>query len=117
MLRAKDIIPGSPVKKNSSDGASRADIPQFDLAEDIMAEQRRLIAGRRKGPGGPACPSPPVPRPFSVAVPPEAGLLRRMNLPLTGVMDDGRWTSAAWDHVIADIVARDIERLCAPLRQ
>jgi len=30
----------------------KGEIPKFDLAEDIMAEQRKITAIRRKAPGG-----------------------------------------------------------------
>jgi len=96
ILRAKDIIPGNAGKERDSgvERAGQVDIPQFDLANDIMAEHRRLSAIRRKGP------STVVPRPSSF-------VSRR-------TMDEGRETSPAeWDPIIADIVARDIDRLCS----
>jgi hypothetical protein len=70
-------------------------VPQFDLAENILAEQRRLNARRRKGPG-------------------------RHEEEKTGLADvDHKAGVTAWPadaqelhHVVADIVARDIERLC-----
>jgi hypothetical protein len=52
VLRARDIIPGGG--KNDSTPLpkeNKLEIPKFDLAGDIMAEQRRLIAAKRKGPG------------------------------------------------------------------
>lgn len=97
VLRIKDIIPGAP-GAGVNEGDQRVDIPRFDLAQDIMAEQRRLTAIRRKGPGGLERPSSPVSR-LSLTEP-------RLTI------DDGRWASADWDPIIADIVAKDIERLC-----
>ncbi|MGD0597675.1 MAG: hypothetical protein ABSA64_09190 [Sedimentisphaerales bacterium] len=101
VLRAKDIIPGV-AKPAADEGVSNIDIPRFDLAEDIMAEQRRLTVVRRKGPGGPEpvnlTPSPGLP----VAVRPSQSI---------------HSFSAAFndisDPIIADIVTRDIERLCS----
>lgn len=49
ILRAKDIIPGVP-KSNSEKTEQAADIPKFDLAEKILAEQRKITAIRRKAP-------------------------------------------------------------------
>ncbi len=91
VLRAKDIIPGARRSQIENEGGS--DIPQFDLAEDIMAEQRRLIAAHRKGPSSVVTlPTPVVSR---------------------WTMDERRETPLTeWDPVIADIVAKDIERLC-----
>jgi hypothetical protein len=119
ILRAEDIIPGGPTTArpvdtktglnsafaetserpvSESENIRQVNIPQFDLAEDIMAEQRRLIAIRRKGPSH-ACPSSLV----SHHSPTET----------RWTTDDGRWTNAERDPIIADIVARDIEWLCA----
>lgn len=98
ILRAKDIIPGGGGEK-----ISQIDVPQFDLAEDIMAEQRRLTAIRRKGPGGPA--------PIPLTTPQLSS-----DLPSASrCSDDGgafEEIGAGWDPIIADIVARDIQRLC-----
>ena len=50
------------MSKTNSDKQTRADtkpskIPKFDLAEEIMAEQRKVSAVRRKGPGKTEAPS------------------------------------------------------------
>jgi len=50
ILRAKDIIPGTP-KRNSEKTEQVTEIPKFDLAEKILAEQRKITAIRRKAPG------------------------------------------------------------------
>ena len=105
ILRAKDIIPGPAGK---GDGVSNTDIPRFDLAEDIMSEHRRLTTGRRKGPGG-SVPADltPVPRPSAP--------LPSVNKPFLSRYGFSEGFNAAGDPVIADIVARDIERLCRGL--
>jgi hypothetical protein len=101
VLRAKDIIP-VVAKPAADEGVSNIDIPRFDLAEDIMAEQRRLTVVRRKGPGGPEpvnlTPSPGLP----VAVRPS-----QSSHSFSGAFND------ISDPIIADIVTRDIERLCS----
>ena len=100
ILRAKDIIPGAASPAGKGEGVSNTDIPRFDLAEDIMAEHRRLTAVSRKGPDSPApvnlTPSPGLP----VAVRPSQS---RHSI------------SEAFnsDPIIADIVTRDIELLCS----
>jgi hypothetical protein len=102
ILRAKDIIPGA---QSGGAGSSKdIDIPQFDLANDIMAEHRRLTAVRRKGP---------------------LAEDRRQSTEDGKRRTEGRWSSSdsgsaysaqsytsQWDPIIAGIVARDIERLC-----
>ncbi len=98
ILRAKDIIPGAAGPAGKGDGVSNTDIPRFDLAEDIMAEHRRLTTGRRKGPGGSA----------------PADLTHRK--PFLSRYGFSGGFNAAGDPVIADIVARDIELLCRGLR-
>jgi hypothetical protein len=73
------------------------EIPQFDLAENILVEQRRLNAKRRKGPGrcdeGQVGPADVAPKTSAATWPQDVQALH---------------------HVVADIVARDIERLCRP---
>jgi hypothetical protein len=56
VLRAKDIIPSAAERKNiSADpnaaGQHKSEIPKFDLAEDIMAEHRKITSIKRKSPG------------------------------------------------------------------
>jgi hypothetical protein len=107
ILRAKDIIPGAASPVGKGDGVSNVDIPRFDLAEDIMAEHRRLTTGRRKGPAGPA--------PVDITPVP------RQSAPLPAVKPSrsrygfSEGINAPSDPIIADIVARDIERLCRGL--
>ena len=116
VLRAMDVIPplGSVGKQGgasnamppragagaSSDSArDRGVIPQFNLGEKILAEQRRLTATRRKAPGV----SEPVESvPAEVArAPVKASVVG----PVGGELLELR-------QIVADIVARDIERLC-----
>ncbi len=103
ILRAKDIIPSRKTTSNDDD-INPADIPRFDLAEDIMAEQRQLIAIRRRGPGSPA--QIPVTTPQLSS-----------DLPLASRYSNDRGAfegiDAGWDPIIESIVTRDIERLCA----
>jgi hypothetical protein len=70
-------------------------IPKFDLAEQIMAEQRKIASVMRKGPAKRIRPAkqPRKVEPISHAV--------RLQP-----------VSVGQEHVIAEIVTRDIERLC-----
>jgi len=71
------------------------DIPTFDLAEQIMAEHRKMTAVKRKGPGKMA--SPPQRRhPAETYAP---------NIVPRGILSGP-------EQIIAEIVARDIENLC-----
>jgi hypothetical protein len=99
ILRAKDIIPGG-----QGNGVNNTDIPRFNLADDIMAEHRRMTGGRRKGPGGAAVPDiTPQARPAAPAAPARPFLSR---------YGFSNGFNTARDPVIADIVARDIESFC-----
>jgi len=97
VLRARDIIPGNaaPAKAVSTDEHNQSRIPSFDLAERIMTEQRKATATRRKAPGRNE-PAPPE-RTEQPSTSPKRG-----SMPIGSEPDD----------VIADIVKRDIERLC-----
>jgi hypothetical protein len=98
ILRAKDIIPGAASPAGKGEGVSNTDIPRFDLAEDIMAEHRRLTAVRRKGPGGP---EPANLTPFPGIRPSQS------------IHSFSEGFNYINDPIIADIVARDIEQLCS----
>ena len=72
-----------------------SEIPKFDLAEQIMAEQRKITAIRRKAPGQKT--KAPDQRP---------------RIESTGyAIEPPRPTLSERDLIIAEIVARDIEKL------
>ena len=73
----------------------RNGIPKFDLAEQIMAEQRKNASVKRKGP---AKRVRPLEQPRKVEPISRAIRLQPVSL--------------GQEHVIAEIVARDIEKLC-----
>jgi len=97
VLRARDIIPGdsTPAKAISTDEHNQSRIPSFDLAERIMTEQRKATATRRKGPGR----NEPTPA-------------ERTEQPSTSPKRGSMPIGSEPDDVIAEIVKRDIERLC-----
>lgn len=127
VLRARDVIP--PFDRSilpSDDGAAdaeslvarpaprehpvRADagatprslpieagqIPTYDLAENILAEQRRVAARRRRAPG----------RMEEISVAPIHGIIARPSIPENASQD-----LLELQRIVAEIVARDIERL------
>jgi hypothetical protein len=120
ILRAKDIIPGAASPAGKGDGVSNTDIPRFDLAEDIMAEQRRLTVVRRKGPGSPEpvnlTPSPDLPLPVAImglAIPLPKGVPSGTGRPSQSSHSFSEGFNDISDPIIAGIVTRDIERLCS----
>ena len=69
------------------------EIPKFDLAEQILAEQRKLSAVKRRGPGQKA--KVPIPKRVEPSIRPvEQSLI-----------------DSEQEKIIAEIVARDIENL------
>lgn len=103
VLRAADVIP--PFGKNVPPPEDVGDIPSYDLAENILAEQRQAAGQRRRGPGAGGGTKTDDRRPATEG----AAVLRS----LSSVLRD----PAAPDlpdiqRVVAEIVARDIERLC-----
>jgi len=82
------------------------DIPTFDLGEKILAEQRRMTARKRKGPGVPEAEVNPGSNGSEDETPPSAKVASTKTVP-----DD----VAQLQRIVADIVFRDIERLCKGL--
>ncbi|MBA7633734.1 hypothetical protein ES703_41305 [subsurface metagenome] len=95
-----DAVPKSAEEEKPAKSASKQqekmEIPRFDLAEEIMAEQRKITAIRRKAPGKKIEAQPEWPQ----AKPVGYGIER--SIP---------W-EAEQDQIIAEIVTRDIEKLC-----
>jgi hypothetical protein len=94
-MQVEPAEPTEEAAEPASSQAEKSEIPRFDVAEKIMAGQRRITAVRRKGPGetkGPESPESGVEaasESFGQAAP----------------------AQPQKDENIADMVARDIERL------
>ena len=99
ILRAKDIMPPYSNRPSQKDAATnpseKMEIPKFDLAEEIMAEHRKVTAVKRKSPGQKTEPQ----------VQKSAGETVRHTI-LPGQI------SSRQMQIISEIVARDIEKLC-----
>lgn len=98
---------GSPNQADPPDFGDDADepVPTLDLGEKILAEQRRMTARKRKGPGIAPSEEQPIVRPPVVAMRAE-----RAVEPLDQDV-------AELQQLVAEIVAHDIERLCTgPVR-
>lgn len=102
VLRARDIIP-STSKRDKGDLApllpsaeeKGVEIPTFDLAEDIMAEQRKTSATRRKAPGKKT-----------------EDKSQELQAEVVGyTIGQPTLAKSEQDRIIAEIVARDIARL------
>lgn len=105
VIRAQDIVP--PYNKDKSREQSvqatespdaileKSEIPKFDLAEQIMAEQRKITAVKRKAPGK----KPKAPE-----------LQPRIQSTGCAVRRQAR-TLPEKELIIAEIVARDIEKM------
>ncbi|MCX5646938.1 MAG: hypothetical protein NTZ17_20005 [Phycisphaerae bacterium] len=89
--RAGDGVTVSPLL--AGDGA----IPAYDLADNILAEQRRAAGRRRRGPSR---------APEESAALPERPAMRIL------AADLASQNLLELQRIVAEIVARDIERLC-----
>ena len=95
--QAEQTGPGEDVATESKDLENDGfDIPSFDLAEEIMAEQRKITATKRKGPG--------TKRHVENRRPEDESIDHRVEQSGPAPEQD--------EKVISDIVARDIEKLC-----
>jgi len=83
-------------RKNRRTEAGDSEIPTFDLAESILARQRRVTAGRRKKRSQAASKTDS----------------RQNAVGLTYIDELSAQEQAELQQVVAKIVARDIERLC-----
>ncbi len=94
VLRAQDIIPSAEpklVQGNSTNG----NVPRFDLATEIMAQQRKLTSSRRKRAENQV---QPAREDFQTKLSTESG--KTFSLP-----------SSVYASLIAEIVKRDIQRM------
>ena len=82
-------------REETAEQLKTPEIPKFDLAEEMMAEHRRITAIKRKAPG-----KTKVER-LKPKVQPAEYITKRPTPSLSGQ-----------DKIIAEIVAKDIERLC-----
>ena len=117
ILRARDIIPykEGTQQKTKSQGTSpisietaevsattqsteqgKSEIPRFDLAEEIMAEQRKVTAIRRKAPDKE-----------------DETKAKELNLEsINYTIKQPTLVSSEQEQIIAEIVARDIQKMC-----
>ncbi len=107
ILRARDIIPTEPTRpeepnplptkktdKAAKPAQQQNSVPKFNLAKEIMAEQRRITAIKRKAPDKKTEPDQPQVQSVKYAIEQPGQVLAKQ------------------DQIITEIVARDIKRLC-----
>ena len=95
VLRAENILSPYNKEESSEQDLPTTEMPKFDLAEQIMAEQRKVTAIRRKAPGKKTKAPDRQPRMQSIGC--------AVKQPAPTLSKKGR--------IIAEIVARDIEKL------
>jgi hypothetical protein len=124
ILRAHDILPpydklvqqpaqrkhiepaGDEKPANNPPQTEKHDIPTFDLAEKILAQQRKTASFKRKSPADEDKPAPA--EQVKPAIPVISAKLRQPAVETTY-----KPATAHSDSLIAEIVARDIERIRA----
>lgn len=115
-------IPHQTPIQSLDNNSQQTDIPKFDLAEEIMAAQRKITAARRKAPGKKPV-SGKVPRiesPLLTLDEHQAPTNEERTLPTGNIASQpipacptyGWSSSPGQSQIIAEIVARDIEKLC-----
>jgi len=98
--QAEQIKPGKDISVELEDTVQeKTKIPKFDLAEEIMAEQRKITSIKRKAPGKKIEPL------RTQGQGPEAESIGH-------TIEQPTPVSSEQNKIIAEIVARDIERLC-----
>lgn len=83
--------------RNANVRPHKIEVPRFDLDQDIMAEQRRATATRRKGPGR------------KIAAASKVAMARSVDY----AVEKPAQAASEQARIIAEIVARDIEKLCS----
>lgn len=104
VLRARDIIPSS---NKPSQGQLKNEIPTFDLAEHIMAEQRRSTSTKRKSPGRQS---------QTQDAPIKDAIIIEEKSPIKN-QHSFEFVAPQRNPIISDIVARDIKKLCLMEKQ
>ena len=103
-------------RKRKPAGRVAGKIPKFDLAEQILAEQRKIAAMRRKAPPKAGMTSAGVAGPGRKAEAPsrDSGVqsVRYTIQAPPMVSGQARQSRGGQEQIIAEIVARDIEKLC-----
>jgi hypothetical protein len=98
-IQIEEILVGKAAPESVSEkeeAKEPLEIPSFDLAEELMAEQRRITAIRRKAPGA------------------KTGVqrLKPEVQPVEHIIEEPKQALSEQEKIITEIVAKDIEKLC-----
>lgn len=96
LKKSKTAEPEKKPTKPAQTRNGKAEIPRFDLAKEIMAEQRKITAFRRKAPDKVAAPQEKL----------------TQTQPLGYAVEQPTSVYAQQEQIISEIVARDIQQLC-----
>jgi len=130
IFRAGDIVPPYSKKSNQEDNSRQAkggskntslpqqkrEIPRFDLAEEILAEQRKITAIRRKAPSptreaGASKKDEPLGKDPALREPKQGP--EKQVRSIDYAIEQPTPMLSEKQQIIAEIVARDIEGLCS----
>jgi hypothetical protein len=97
-IPAKDTtpLPGQAASVDKKEPEKTLEMPSFDLAEEIMAEQRKITAIKRRPPGAKT----------------DVQRLKPEVQPVDHIIEEPKPALSKQNKIIAEIVAKDIERLC-----
>jgi hypothetical protein len=99
-----------PETESEQEPDDKSEIPEFNLAEQIMAAQRKLVGNRRKGPGNARFEIKEVeqeaPKPVNVPLPPVIAAAPPAPIRIVAMEPP----MSPQQKVIAEIVARDIAK-------
>ena len=125
-LGFREIVPGRD-SGASDEKTTGPGVPQFDLDQQVMAKPRKVVGATRKRPGqqkepspGPSACEPLVDGLDETATDRDGVSQRRPTDALQGRVNGSQVSGRTWcpamteaqHRVIAQIVARDIDRLC-----
>ncbi len=96
LKKTKTAEPEKKPAKPAQTRNAKAEIPRFDLAKEIMAEQRKITAFRRKAPGRVLA----------------SQQKQTQTQPLGYAVGQPTSLHTQQEQIISEIVARDIQRLC-----
>ena len=97
------------IKDQAASQPQDREVPKYDLAEQIMAQQRKVSSEKRKGPGQklPIKAIDPIPQPQNLPQEPAQPVTTR----IVEIPRKKQAASTKYDSILAKIVSRDIERL------
>ena len=106
-----EIVPGHDSGLPQQDQAQDIQIPEFDLSQHLMANQRLEAAARRQGPGQKR-ESAANHQPIECAAPVSQEAATAVSAPVQDRVSAYRHPVIQRHAIVEEIVRRDIQRLC-----